>query len=55
MITREKKIQELTNNELRWLIDNPQELDHVTSFFVNGGFTVYTDKAINDLYEKITK
>ena len=53
MTTREEKIRELTDNELRWLIGSPEELDHVTSFFVNGGFTVYTDKAIDDLYTRL--
>ena len=53
MITREEKIRELTDNELRWLIGSPENLDDVTQFFVNGGFTVYTDDALNDQYTRL--
>ena len=53
MITRDDKIKQLTENELRWLIDNPNELEHVTSFFAAGGFSIYTDKAIDGLYGRL--
>lgn len=53
MTTREEKIRELTDNELRWLIGSPENLDDVTQFFVSGGFTVYTDDALNDQYTRL--
>jgi hypothetical protein len=53
MITREEKIRELTDNELRWLIGSPDNLEDVTQFFVAGGFFVYTDDALNDQYTRL--
>ena len=53
MTTREEKIRELTDNELRWLIGSPENLGDVIQFFVSGGFTVYTDDALNDQYTRL--
>lgn len=53
MTTRDEKIRELIDNQLRWLIDNPEEVGNVTRFFVNGGFFAYTDEAINDQYSRL--
>ena len=54
MITREEKIQALTDNELRWFLDNGHDLiDDVSRFFSEGGYTQYSEKTINDLYNRL--
>ena len=56
-MTREEKIFVLTQNEIDWFLGNGVELNlvqDVTEFFARGGFTIYTDEAINDKYDRLT-
>jgi hypothetical protein len=56
MITREEKILVLTQNEIDWFLGNGEDLGlvpEVTLFFAKGGFTVYTDDALNDQYTRL--
>ena len=56
-MTREEKIFVLTQNEIDWFLGNGVELNlvqDVTEFFAKGGFTIYTDEAINDQYDRLT-
>ena len=56
-MTREEKIFVLTQNEIDWFLGNGVELNlvqDVTEFFAKGGFTTYTDEAINDQYNRLT-
>jgi N-acetylglutamate synthase-like GNAT family acetyltransferase len=56
-MTREEKIFVLTQNEIDWFLGNGVDLNlvqDVTEFFAKGGFTTYTDEAINDQYNRLT-
>lgn len=52
---REQMIKELTQNEIDWLIGDP-EFENVVlavSFFSDGGFYNYSDEQLTDLYNQL--
>lgn len=55
MTTRQEKINYLTKNELEWFLVNGEDwIENVSEFFAKGGFSVYTDEAINQQFEHLT-
>jgi len=48
--TRELMIKELIKYELEFLIGNNEQLENVTEFFFNGGFSKHTDEQLKELY-----
>lgn len=52
---REQMIKELTQNEIDWLIGDPEFENTVltVSFFSDGGFYTYSDEELTDLYNQL--
>jgi len=46
-MTREEKILALTNYELVFLIESPEQLKDVSEFFAKGGFNSYTNEELD--------
>ena len=52
-MTREEKILALTNYELVFLIESPEQLKDVSEFFAKGGFNAWTDEQLDtSMYHK---
>jgi hypothetical protein len=52
-MTREEKILALTNYELVFLIESPEQLEGVSEFFAKGGFNAWTDEQLDtSMYHK---
>ena len=52
-MTRENMIEELTANELDWLVNNVDKhnMANAVEFFANGGFTAWTDEKLAKVYD----
>ena len=44
--TRDKMVQDLIKFELTYLLDNPEYINEVSSFFASGGFNSWSDDKI---------
>lgn len=52
-MTRAEKIMALTNYELVFLIESPEQLETVSEFFAKGGFNAWTDEQLDtSMYHK---
>jgi hypothetical protein len=51
MKTREQMVKELTELELRFLLDNPDQLHQVTMFFAGGGYDQFSDKGLQQAWD----
>lgn len=49
---RDTMISELTERELTWLIDHPEEVKRTTQFLLDGGFAIYTDTELTRQHNK---
>jgi hypothetical protein len=56
MISREKMVQALVQNDIDWVVGDPtyENVQQIVRFFTNGGFDNYTDSAIEEMYNKLT-
>lgn len=50
-MNREKMVKELTEMELRFLLDNPDQIDQVTAFFVGGGYDQLSDAGLQKAWD----
>ena len=50
MATQYEKIHALVENEINWLLDNPNEVEHTINFFASGGFHNWLDDDIHVAY-----
>lgn len=52
MKTRQEMINDLTEDELRFLVENPDKhnITEVADFFAKGGFNAYTDEALLEVF-----
>jgi hypothetical protein len=55
MMTTDEMVVKLTKRELEFLINNPEAIDNVLVFFIQGGYSQYTDSAIEMMYNRDIK
>jgi hypothetical protein len=48
-------ISELTERELTWLIEHPEEVKRLTQFLLDGGFAIYSDNELTRQYNRAFK
>lgn len=49
--TREQMIRELTEMELRFLLDNPDQIEQVAMFFTGNGYNKYSDLGVQKAWD----
>ena len=50
-MNREQVVKQLTEFELCFLLNNPDQLDEVARFFVGGGFNNYSDEQLQKIWD----
>lgn len=50
-MTRQEMIRKMNRHELEFLISDPGYLEIVTNFFTEGGYTVYSDEQLTNLWK----
>lgn len=55
MLDRKFLVKELIRYELESLIDNPEHLEECTNFFMDGGFSRWTNDALQKKYDLFIK
>lgn len=53
MKTRQEMINDLTEDELRFLVENPDKhnITEIADFFAKGGFNTYTNEALLEVFD----
>jgi hypothetical protein len=50
--TRQQMIEDLTNYELKYFIDNPELLSELVMFFSKNGFNSYDENALTNAWNE---
>lgn len=50
-MTRQEMIRKMNRHELEFLISNPDYLEIVTNFFTEGGYTVYSNEQLTNIWK----